>query len=159
HQFLDPANIFNGLGGQFRPGTGIRGRLLPALNGLVDRLDPPLRPLPGRQMVDFLAVQPGAGADLDLVESIQEAGLVQRQPADAAGADGLPYQGRIEPAAAARPARVGAELAAPLADLAADIVVLLGRERPLADPGRVGLADAEHIANSARTEAGAGCSL
>ncbi len=42
------------------------------------------------------------------------------------------------------------------ADHFADLVVQLGRERALADAGRVGLADAEHIADRARAHAGAG---
>ncbi|MBA7633276.1 hypothetical protein ES703_40838 [subsurface metagenome] len=110
-------------------------------------------------MVDFLAVQPIAGADLNAVEAVENVELGQRQPSDAAGADGLPHQNRIEPAASARPAGIGAELPAPLADLAADLVVLLGRERTLADPGRVGLADAKHIADRARAHTGAGRGL
>jgi hypothetical protein len=44
----------------------------------------------------------------------------------------------------------------PRSPILADLVVLLGRERPLADPRRVGLADAEHIADRARAHAGAG---
>src|SRR3954451_1445761 len=66
-QFLDPAGVFDGLGRQIRPGTGIRGRLLPSLDDLIDRLDPGLRALAGREMVDLLAVQPIAGTDLDLL--------------------------------------------------------------------------------------------
>src|ERR1700716_1746920 len=49
-QFLDPPDIFNGLRRQIRPGAGIRRGLLPALDGLINRLDPRLRPLAGRQM-------------------------------------------------------------------------------------------------------------
>ena len=45
------------------------------------------------------------------------------------------------------------------ADLLADLVVQFGRERALADPRRIGLADAEHIADRARAHAGAGRGL
>src|SRR3954469_8810316 len=41
-QFLDPPDVFYGLRRQIRPGTGIRRRLLPAFDGLIDRLDPRL---------------------------------------------------------------------------------------------------------------------
>src|ERR1700710_867442 len=65
YEFLDPADVFNGLRRQIRPGASIGGRLLPAFDGLVDRLDPRLRALARRQMVDLLAVQHVADADLD----------------------------------------------------------------------------------------------
>ena len=50
----------------------------------------------------------------------------------------------------------GAEFVSALAQPLADLVVLLGRERAIADAGRVGLADAEHITDRARPEAGTG---
>src|SRR5438270_12257244 len=134
-EFLDPAGVFDGLRGQIRPGTGIRGRLLPALDGLVDRLDPGLRALARGQVVDLLAVQPVGGADLDLLEAVEDVELGQRQPVDAAGAHRLAPQHRVEPAASGAAA----------ADLLADLVVELGRERPLPHPRGVGLADAEQI--------------
>src|SRR6267378_4266818 len=108
HQFLDPTDIFDGLRRQVRPGAGIGGRLLPAFDSLVDRLNSGLRALAGRQMVDFLAVQGIAGADLDRIEAIENVELGQRQPVDAAAP--------LAPG-------IGAELAAALADLAANLVV------------------------------------
>src|SRR5712671_3140389 len=75
HQFLDPTDIFDGLRRQVRPGAGIGGRLLPAFDSLVDRLNSGLRALAGRQMVDFLAVQGIAGADLDRIEAIENVEL------------------------------------------------------------------------------------
>src|SRR4029078_11941380 len=80
----------------------------------------------------------------------------QRQAGGAGGTDGLPHQYRVEPAAAPRPAGIGAEFAATLTDPAADRLVLLGRERARADPCRIGLADPEHIADRARAHAAAG---
>src|SRR5262249_43510959 len=115
-----------------------------------------LRALAGREMVDLLAVQPIAGADLDRLKAVEDVEFRQRQAVDAAGADRLADQHCVEPAAASGTPRIGTELAAALADLAADGVVLLGRERTLADPGRVGLAQAEHIADRAGPEARAG---
>src|SRR5467141_2954346 len=123
HQFLDPTDVFDGLRRQVRPGAGIGGRLLPAFDSLVDRLNSGLRTLAGRQMVDFLAVQGVAGADLDRIEAIENVELGQRQPVDAAGPHGLAHQHRVEPADAPLAAGIGAELAAALADLAANLVV------------------------------------
>src|SRR6185437_6731903 len=88
HQFLDPADIFNGLRRQIRPGAGVGGRLLPALDGLVDRYHTGLRALAGRKMVDFLAVEPVADTDLDRIEPVENVELGQRQPMDAAGPHG-----------------------------------------------------------------------
>ena len=48
---------------------------------------------------------------------------------------------RVEPAAAPRPPRDRAVLVAAVADVLADLVVLLGGKRPAADPRRVGLDD------------------
>src|SRR5580704_18325048 len=98
-------------------------------------------------MVDLRAVQFVAGADLDRIEAIENVEFCQRQPVDAAGSDRLTHQHGVEPAAAPLASGIDAEFAAPAADLLADLVLQLGRERPLPDPGRIGLADAEHIAN------------
>src|SRR5205085_6735494 len=65
----------------------------------------------------------------------------------------------VEPAAAALAPRDGAELAPALADALAGAVAELGRERSLADPRRIGLGDAEHVADGARSEPGAGRGL
>src|SRR2546430_15674710 len=81
--------------------------------------------------------------------------LAQRRPFDAAGAGVWPPQPGVDPAAAPRPAGDGAEFAAALADQAADLVLLLGRERPLSHAGRIGLANAAHIIDRRRTKPGA----
>ena len=64
---------------------------------------------------------------------------------------------RVEPAGAAPPAGVGAELAAALDEQVADRVALeqLGRERPAADPRDVRLGDADDALDGARPDAGA----
>ncbi len=133
-----------------------RGGLVPALGGLVDRLDSGLGVLARRKIVDFAAVEAIADAELDLVEAVEDVELGQSDALDAAGADRLPHQHGVEPAAAARPAGDDAELLALGAERLADLVELLGRERPGADPRRVGLADAEHVADRVRAEARAG---
>src|SRR5439155_19009899 len=118
-------------------------------HGLVDRFHARLRALAGRQIVDIAAVQPIAHANLDFFEPVEDVELGQRQAVDAAGAHGLAHQHGVEPAATPRPSGDGAEFAPALADQAADLVFLLGRERSLSDPGGIGLADAEHIADGA----------
>src|SRR5579871_3408286 len=110
-------------------------------------------------MVDLLAVEPVAGAHLDGVEAVENVEFGERKAVDAAGPHRLAHQHRVEPAAAPLAPGVDAELPAATADLLADLVGELGRERPLADAGRIGLADAEHIADRARAHAGAGCGL
>src|ERR1700704_1096995 len=134
----------------------MRGRLLPAFDGLVDRLDAGLAAFPGRQMMYLLAVQPITDADLDAVEAVENVELGQRQAVDAAGADSLPHQHRVEPAAAALASGVDAEFLAATADQLADLVVEFGGKRPHADAGGIGLADTEHIADRTRPHAGSG---
>src|SRR5438045_2277480 len=107
-------------------------------------------------MVDFLSVQPVTGADLDGVETIQNIELGQRQPVDAAGPHGLAHQHGIEPADAPLASSIDPELLAAAANLLADLVMQFGRKRALADPGRIGLADAQHVTDGARAHAGSG---
>src|SRR6476661_1410443 len=65
-------------------------------------------------------------------------------------------QVRTEPAAAPLASGVDTEFLAATADLLAGLIGQLGGERPLADPGRVCLANAEHIADRARPHPRAG---
>ncbi len=55
-----------------------------------------------------------------------------------------------------RPAGVGAEFVAAIADRLADVVIELGRKRTAADARRIGLGDAQDIADRAWPKAGAG---
>jgi hypothetical protein len=89
-------------------------------------------------------------------EPVQHVELGQRDAVHARGHAGLAHQRRIEPAAAALAPRGGAEFMAPLAQALAVRIVKLGRERPLADPGRVGLHDAQHVVDGTGAEAHAG---
>src|SRR5712692_2821724 len=155
-QLLDPAHVFDRLRGQLGPRTGAGGRVLPAFDRFVNRLDRRLRALAGRKIVDLPAAEAVADADIDALEAVEDVELGQGEAVDAAGAHGLAHQHRVEPAAAPRPPGHRAELATALAEREPDVVVLLGRERPLADPGRVRLADAEHVADRARAEPAAG---
>src|SRR5690606_25945317 len=62
----------------------------------------------------------------------------------------------VDPAAAARAAGGGAVFLAAVAQALADFVVEFGRERAAADAGGVGLADAQHVVDRIRADAGAG---
>ena len=128
--------------------------LQPAI-ALVDRLDRGLIGGVGGEMVERLAAQGVAGADPDLVEPVEHVELGQRDAGDARRPPGLADQHRVEPAAAALAPGHRAELAAALAEPLADLVLELGRERAGADPGRIGLDDAEHEAGGRGAEPGA----
>ena len=91
----------------------------------------------------------------DLGEAVEHVELGQRDAVDAVDLHRLADQHGIEPAAAARPAGDGAELAAALAEQPAGLVGQLGRERAGADARGVGLGDAEHVVERARAQAGA----
>ena len=65
-------------------------------------------------------------------------------------ARGVAQRDQVEPAAAAVAAGRRAELAAQLAQVRAELVVELGRERPGADPRRVGLGDAPDLVDVGR---------
>ena len=70
--------------------------------------------------------------------------------------DGVSRRDRVEPAAAPRPARDGAELAALAAQSFAALVVQLGWKRSGADARAVGLEHADHAADRARPDSEAG---
>src|SRR6185437_13922070 len=93
------------------------------------------------------------GADLDLGEAVQHVELGQGNAVDAADLDRLPHHDRVEPAATALAAGDGAELAAALAEPLPGLVGELGREGAAADARRIGLGDAEDIADCAGTNA------
>ena len=76
---------------------------------------------------------------MSVSHAVEHVELGQRQALDAAELDRLADQHGVEPAAAARAAGDGAELVAALAQALADLVEQLGRERPGADAGGVGL--------------------
>src|SRR5262249_60127135 len=94
-----------------------------------------------RKIVDLAPVETVSHTNLELRQPVQDVKLGQRQAVDAAGADGLANEHGVEPATTPGSAGHGSELAATLADEATNVVGLLGRERPLPHPGRVGLAD------------------
>ena len=96
---------------------------------LVDRRHPGLERGRRRQVVEALAVELVADADLQLLEAVEHVELGQRDAVDAARRAGLAHQRRVEPAAAALAPGDGAELVAALAEALADRVVELGRER------------------------------
>ena len=97
----------------------------------------------GREALQELALVAVARAHRDVAEPGQDVGLGQRDPVDAVDPAGVAHGHGVEPAAAAGPARRGPELVASGRDLLPRLVEELGRERPAADPRRVGLGDAE----------------
>src|SRR5690606_29865441 len=99
------------------------GRFLPAFERNVNRLDPGLRCLARRQVIDFLAVQLVADADLQFFETVEDIELGQRYAGDSVRRDGLAHKSSVEPSAATLAARDGAELTPLLAQQLADFVV------------------------------------
>ncbi len=81
--------------------------------------------------------------DLQLVDSAQDVQEHDRQLGRPADPRGVANGDRVEPAATARPAGHRSVLLADAPDSLADRVVLLGRKRPAADAGRVGLDHAD----------------
>ena len=123
------------------------GFFAPSLDGFVDRLDSRLGVLAGRQIIDLAPIQSISDADLDLIETVQDVELGQRQALDAARSHRLAHQNRVEPAAASRPAGHDAEFLATLAERSADLVDLLGGKRTGAYASGIGLANSEHISD------------
>src|SRR5262249_7759137 len=132
-QLFKTADIFNRLGRQIGPRAGMRGFFSPTGDRLVDRLDARLGMLARRQIINLSPIQPISDTNLDLVETIEDIELGQRQTLNAAGAYRLPYQNRVEPTAASWSAGNDAEFLAAFAKRLTDFVDLLGRKRPRAD--------------------------
>src|SRR5437763_4557535 len=149
-ELLDPAYILDRLRGQLGPRPRARGRFPPAVDDLIDRFEPCPRALGSRKVVDFGTVQAVSDANFDLLETVEDIEFGEGQPGDAAGTDGLPHQYGIEPAATARPPRDRSELAPALSQAGSDLVLLLGRERPLSYPRAIRLADSEDVTDRAR---------
>src|SRR6185503_164915 len=119
----------------------------------VDRLALPEPVDQERRRVLDLAVEPIAGADLDLGQTVEDVELRQAETRDAVREHRAPQQHGVEPAAAPRPARRRTELVADRTQSPADVVVELGGERARTDARRVRLDDAEHVVDSARLDA------
>ena len=121
----------------------------PALDGLVDRLDLGLGFWRSAASDRALRRRGIADADLDLLEPVEHVELGQGDAVDAGDLDRLAHHHRVEPAAAALAPGDDAELLALCAQRLADLVCELGRERAAADARRIGLGDAEHVADRA----------
>ena len=138
------ADIFHRLGRQVRIGPCAGGRFRPALEALIDRLNPRLGALRGRQVVDIRAIQLVADTDLELLEPVQNVELGQ---GDAVMPEVLiawrTSTASNQPQRRGRPVTVPNSW--PRSPSVADVVFQLGRKRPGADPGGIGLGDTEHI--------------
>src|SRR5258705_8885751 len=75
HQLLDTPNVLNGRGRKLGPGACQGGLALPTLDRFIDRLDPGLGTLAGREVVDFTTIEPIGHTNLDLRPAIQNAEL------------------------------------------------------------------------------------
>ena len=131
------------------------GRLAPAGQRLVDRHHFRVTMRQQRRVLADLAVDPVARADADRVEPVEHVELGDAEARDAVVQHGATQRDGVEPAAAPRPTRDRAKLVPDAREMLAHLVEELGRERTRADPRRVGLHDAEHGVDVARTEAGA----
>ena len=100
-------------------------------------------------MADFAPVEPIAGADFDRIEAIEDIEFGEGDAVDAGGQHGLAHECGVEPAATARTAGDDAEFLSALAQELSGLVLELGRKRPFADAGRIGLGDTQHVMDRA----------
>ena len=141
------------IGPAARPETAFAA---PAFQRFINRLNARLLGRIGGQIVNRLAVQHIAGANLNLVKAVQHIELGQRNAVNARRLDHLAHQHRIKPATAPLAPRHRAEFMAAFAQLLPDFIILLGRERPLAHPRGVGFGDAQHMIERGRAKPAAG---
>ena len=126
---------------------------LPARERLIDRLDFREDLEAGRDLVEDLALVLVGDAHLDLVEAVEDVEARDGHVIDARDQPRIAHDAGIEPARATRTARDDAVLVAFLADLVADGVELLRRERALADARAVRLDDADDLVDLLRRDA------
>ena len=117
------------------------------------------RPARGGKVVERLVAYLVADANLERLDLVEHVEFGERYSVDAGDLDRLAHHHRIEPATAPLTTCNRAELPAALADMLADLVILLGRKGAFADPRGVGLGDAKHIIDGARPDAAADRSL
>ncbi len=98
-----------------------------------------------------LSVELIAHAQAQRVDAVQHVELGDTDPAHSVERHGAFQQQQVEPAAAARPAGGGAELLAPPAEVLADVVEQLGRERTRTDPRGIRLDDAQRVVDIVRS--------
>ena len=110
---------------------------------------------PAQHGVDRVAVGVVLGADLDLGERVEHVELGERELGERVEAHGLAQHHAVEPAGAPAATGDGAELAADVDELVAELVEQLGGERAAADAGGVRLGDADDAGEVARADAGA----
>ena len=106
-------------------------------------------------MVYLAPVRLVGGAHFERIHAVQHIQLGQRDALDAADLDGLTHHHRVKPAATPPPARDGAKFVAALAQALPHRIVQLGGKRAGTDARGIGLGDAQHITDRARTDAAA----
>lgn len=110
----------------------------------------------GGHFVEDLAVVFVVHAHLDFIEGIEDVEARDCHVVDAAEVSGIAHYAGIEPAGAARTAGYGAVFMAAVADLVADFIELLCRERAFADAGTVRFDDADDFVDLVGADAGTG---
>src|SRR6478736_5776041 len=153
-ELLDAQHVGLGVGGQVLEAAAAGDVLPPAVELLVDRRRVVEVGLVDRHLVVAHAADVVGDADRDLLEAGEDVELGDDEVGDAVDARGVAADDGVHPAAAARTARRRAVLGARLAEELARVVVQLGRERALADAGRVGLEDRDDRVDAGRGDAG-----
>src|SRR5207249_9831283 len=109
-----------------------------------------------RRVIVGRAAEAIAIADSEAWLVVEEVEPLQRSDADTVDPARVARDGGSEPADAQRPASHRPELVAAFADLVADFVGQLGRERPISHARRVGLEYADGQIDLRRRDAAAG---
>src|SRR5690606_35286106 len=111
-EFLNMAHILDCLGWKIVPATSALGCIVPTFEAFIDRLKTRLCALACRQIINHLAIEPVAVADLDLFHAIQNIELGECDAANAVGDNRLANKHGIKPATTALAARDSAEFVA-----------------------------------------------
>src|SRR3954454_22328028 len=153
---LDGADIGLRFLRQVLEAAAARDVLGPAVELLVDRRCVMEVGLRHRHLVVPGAVHVVRDADRDLLAAGEGVELGEDEVGDAVHAGGVPTDARVLPATPARATGRRTELGPLLAQPLAVRVQQLGRERALADTGRVRLDHGHHAVDPGRRDAGAG---
>ena len=128
----------------------------PAVERLVDRLDPGQEVRAVGVVGERATVEPVARAHLDVVEAVEDVELGEGELGEAVQPGGVAEHHAVEPSGPPPPPGDRAELASDVDEPVAVGVGQLGGERPGTDAGRVGLGDPDDAVDVAGAEAGAG---
>src|SRR6202011_5651253 len=142
-ELTDPFNVVAASLRQVVPAASGADVLLPAGHLLVDRLAVFVVRDVGEGVVEALASEVVAGADLQQGLVVEDVETHEGGAADPVQPNGVAGHGGVEPSDAARSPGNGAEFVASLADLVADVVEELRWERSVAHAGGICLEDSD----------------